>query len=170
MRLVIGIDPGVTGALARISDYGDRLSYDWVEDMPVLEATRGRRKVDAARTAALIRAAQHPLSRVFTKVEIWIEDTHAMPKNGSIASESLGRSKGVVEGIAATLEIPLYLVSPQKWKRYFSLKSGKDAARAKASELMPRWVEMWRLKKHHNRAEAALIALYGVRQGGGNDG
>jgi crossover junction endodeoxyribonuclease RuvC len=41
--------------------------------------------------------------------------------------------------------------------------AGKDAARARACELLPRLADRWPLVKHHGRAEAALLALYGIR-------
>jgi hypothetical protein len=40
----------------------------------------------------------------------------------------------------------------------------KDAARARASQLLPQAAHQWPLKKHDGRAESALIALYGARQ------
>jgi hypothetical protein len=43
----------------------------------------------------------------------------------------------------------------------------KDGARARASQLLPAGVQLWPLVKHDGRAEAALLALYGVRQLGG---
>jgi len=136
MRLVIGIDPGVTGALARISDYGDRLSYDWVEDMPVLEATRGRRKVDAARTAALIRAAQHPLSRVFTKVEIWIEDTHAMPKERLDRQREPRQKQGRRRGDRRDARDPALPREPAEVEEIFQpqIRQGRGAGEGKRAD------------------------------------
>jgi hypothetical protein len=37
----------------------------------------------------------------------------------------------------------------------------KDEAIARASELLPKASHLWTLGKHHGRAEAALISMYG---------
>jgi crossover junction endodeoxyribonuclease RuvC len=42
------------------------------------------------------------------------------------------------------------------------LSSDKEAARALALRLFPACAEHFRLKKHHGRAEAALIAKFGA--------
>jgi hypothetical protein len=42
-----------------------------------------------------------------------------------------------------------------------------DGCRARASQLLPGSADQWRLRRHDGRAEAALIALYGLRQLGG---
>ena len=54
--------------------------------------------------------------------------------------------------------------SPRRWKRALHVPKAKDAARARASQLLPEAAHQWRLRKHDGRAEAALLALYGARQ------
>jgi hypothetical protein len=44
------------------------------------------------------------------------------------------------------------------------VQKGKDASRARASELLPAYSHLWQRKRDDGRAEAALIALYGWRQ------
>jgi hypothetical protein len=41
--------------------------------------------------------------------------------------------------------------------------AAKDGARARASQLLPGAADQWPLVKHDGRAEAALIALWGIR-------
>lgn len=47
---------------------------------------------------------------------------------------------------------------------------GKDGSRARASELMPRHAGQWVRVKDDGRAEAALIALHGMRELGRTEG
>ena len=52
------------------------------------------------------------------------------------------------------------------WQKAHKVPKGKDGSRLRASELMPRYAELWRLKKHDGRSDAALIALYALTHGG----
>ena len=54
-------------------------------------------------------------------------------------------------------------MTPQRWKKALSLGQGKDAARARASQLLPAHAHYWQRVKDDGRAEAALIAVYGQR-------
>ena len=55
-------------------------------------------------------------------------------------------------------------LSAVRWKRALGVQKSKDAARARASQLLPAAAAQWGLRKHDGRAEAALLALYGARQ------
>jgi crossover junction endodeoxyribonuclease RuvC len=75
---------------------------------------------------------------------------------------SLGHSLGVIHGVMGALCIPWQPVTPSVWKKAAGLSSDKEAARAQASKLFPD-MELHRIKDH-NRAEALLIARYGLSQ------
>jgi len=49
-------------------------------------------------------------------------------------------------------------VTPAKWKKHFGLSSEKEQSRAMASKMFPE--AALHLKKHHDRAEALLLARY----------
>ena len=86
-----------------------------------------------------------------------------MPKNGSIASFKLGVSYGVCLGVVESLSHPLIKLRPQAWKGLNGLlRQPKEASRQLAIELWPDKAEHLHLVKHHNRAEAALIARAGL--------
>lgn len=153
MRLIIGIDPGVTGAVALLR--GEDLD---ILDMPVLARTK-RKEVDAVELARLIDAAAFKQQTV-----AWVEAVNAMPHDGKVGAFGFGRTVGVLHGILAAYFIALHQVRPNAWKRAMRVPAGKDGARARASELLPRYARLWCRAKDHNRAEAALIALYGQRQ------
>ena len=146
--IIVGIDPGVTGALALFRD-GTLRS---IEDMPV----------DAGRVNG------HAVTILLTLAEpdvVYLEWTQPMPKNGSIASYSLGLNTGIVIGVVQALNIPLERVRPAAWKLAMGLRGKpKAASRGMATELFPDFAAMFRRVKDDGRAEAALIARYGAYQ------
>lgn len=151
--MILGIDPGLGGALAFWWPERDELD---VIDMPTYAITvnKGKRRVvDLAALASTIES-RYPATAV-------IEDVHAMPKQGVSSSFTFGRVLGNIEALIAANGIPVRFVTPVKWKRYFGLTADKDAARKRASELMPRHAHHWQKRSHDGRAEAALIAYYG---------
>jgi crossover junction endodeoxyribonuclease RuvC len=139
---IVGIDPGLTGAIAWISNG----RAGGVVDMPV-----GDKTVDAAALADILRAINPDV--------VVIEKTQAMPKNGSIASFSLGSSTGTAVGVATTLGHPVVRLRPGDWKKASGL-TGKDkeASRFLARELFPYMGHVLTRKKDADRAEALLIA------------
>lgn len=188
----VGIDPGLTGAIAVID-------YDEIEihDTPVL-STGKRHVIDAARGAKLLREIKAYCERVTEpkqdglvlyeyvvregkRLMVTIEKSQPMPPamagktvgHGSIASFSLGQSFGIWIGILAALEIPYQLVAPATWKAALmkDQPKEKDASRLVADHLFPgqrdNW---WPLKKHHGRCDALLIAEWGRRNIDRNSG
>jgi crossover junction endodeoxyribonuclease RuvC len=144
--LTVGVDPGMTGAIAILDPYGLVAVYD----MPC-----GNGAVSAQQVAALADWAD---STVFGTVVI--EDVHSMPKQGVASSFGFGRSKGVVEGVFAMARRPLVYVAPSTWKRHLGLSKDKGASRQRAVELWPDRADLFKLAKHDGRAEAALIARW----------
>ena len=157
-NLVLGVDPGVSGAMA-VYDL-DRDAVTEVIDMPVHVVQRNgskRATLDLYQLGVFISTLS---SRLRVAV---VEDVHAMPKQGVSSTFSFGFSAGAVQGVVATLMAPIALVRPAIWKRALGLNGDKDASRRKASMMFPYAANNWPLKKHDGRAEAALIAWYGAR-------
>ena len=153
MTIVCGIDPGLSGAICLLDTEGTFC----INDMPVHALTRGgknKRELDARRLATL-------LSGRFGHA--FVEQVGSMPGQGVSSVFAFGKSYGIVLGILAAHGVPLTLVSPVKWKRALQVPASKDGARARASQLLPHAAGEWPLVKHAGRAEAALIALYGLR-------
>jgi crossover junction endodeoxyribonuclease RuvC len=151
--IVAGIDPGLDGAIAFLD--AEDLT---VADMPVLLLNRGgkrKRELDPHGVARLLRTTS--IDHAF------VEAVGARPGQGVTSMFSLGRSLGIIIGVLAALDIPLTMASPAAWKRSLGVPKAKDGARARASQLLPAAAAQWPLKKHHGRAEAALLALHGSR-------
>lgn len=137
---VVAIDPGaVSGAMAL--DCDDLIT---VADLPVANG-----QLDAATLGRTLRAAR-------VRVAV-VERVGAMPKQGVASTFKFGFACGAIYGVLAALEIPIYYVTPQTWKKHFSLiGKDKEAGRALAIQRHP---AVWglQLKKHQGRAEALLM-------------
>lgn len=157
MSVVVGIDPGLSGAIAALGADGALV----VRDMPVHEiAVNGsrRRQVDLHELDLFLGLYDGARFAV-------IEAVHAMPGQGVSSSFAFGFAAGAVQAMVAAHSMPMLLVQSNAWKRHFGLTADKDASRRRASQLMPRHAGFWPLKKHDGRAEAALLALYGTLKG-----
>ena len=154
VRFAIGIDPGLTGAIALIRN-GE---FAEVWDMPTMSrGSRNKQQVNAAEVGKILREC--PPCPAF------IEQVGAMPGQGVSSMFNFGKTAGACEGALGALQIPYSTVTPQKWKKHFGLiGKDKDMARTVAQQLMPS-APLAR-KKDCGRADAILIALYGYQQGG----
>jgi crossover junction endodeoxyribonuclease RuvC len=155
--MILGIDPGLSGALALYDPATNLLD---VRDVPTLSLTRNlknKREVDVQALVDMIAWMATSLPTVF------IENATPMPGQGSSSIFSFGKTFGILYGVCAANKLVIERVAPQSWKRLLAVPKDKDGARARASVLLPRHSTNWPLKKHDGRAEAALIALYGYR-------
>jgi crossover junction endodeoxyribonuclease RuvC len=84
-----------------------------------------------------------------------------MPKQGVASTFKYGVAYGSLRAVVALSNVPYRLVTPATWKKYFRLDADKEKSRALAIQLWP-GCGYFALKKHHGRAEAALIARYGA--------
>lgn len=157
MTTTIGIDPGLTGALACIID-GQLLT---VEDMPTFSEQRGKRTirtVNAAAVADILR--DFALANMETPTVI-IERVHAMPGQGVASSFNFGDGYGVLRGVVAALSYPVQMVEPRAWKKAAGLAANKGGSRRLATERWPQHADTFKRVKDDGRAEAALIAAFG---------
>lgn len=152
-RWTIGVDPGNSGALAAIDPIMGRLA---ILDMPVrtFGATANRREVNAASVAQWFN--RHPPSVVYLE-EVW-----GLKGDGGVNGFTFGDGYGVIRGVAAGLECDLVKVRATIWKARMKVNSDKDWSRERASQLFPSAAEFFQRKKDDGRAEAALIAFYGI--------
>ena len=151
MATVLGIDCGVTGALALVDRDGALL---WLGDMPVVDKT-----VSPSLLSDTLGHLRYSLPTLAV-----VERLHAMPPPvGSKANFSKGFSYGVVLGALAAIQCPVELPTPAAWKREMGVSSDKEAVRAKAIAAWPSWSHSFARKKDADRAEAAMLAEYGRR-------
>src|SRR5262249_34906262 len=82
-------------------------------------------------------------------------------KQGVASTFKYGVAYGALRTVVALCNIPYRLITPGKWKAHFHLDADKENSRVLAIQLWP-GCGYFALKKHHGRAEAALIARYGA--------
>ncbi len=152
---VIGIDPGLMGAIALLD--GGRARKVW--DMPVVTEGRGK-GVCAALLADILTEAQDLASE---RPQVILERVGARPGQGVSSMFSFGRAAGIAEGVAAALRLPTQRVTPDTWKRRARLTGkDKDAGRALAIALFPEVAAELARKRDGGRADALLLAYYGI--------
>jgi crossover junction endodeoxyribonuclease RuvC len=150
----LGIDPGLSGALAVLDKDGEIID---IFDMPTLEVISGTSKKQRVNPHGIVSELG-----LFKDVSIQaiIEQVNAMPGQGVTSMFSFGRSLGILEGVLAGIQIPYTLVTPAVWKRKMQVNSSKDGARELAMRTWPSKADLFKRKKDDGRAEAALLALY----------
>lgn len=154
MGLILGVDPGATGALMLIDTADRRIAAGL--DMPVLRYGSWK-LVDGAAALAWVQAQQ--IDRIV------VERADCMPNDAKAAAVQFGRVVGGIASVLIASGRPLELAAPSAWKaRAGLLHQGKEASRDLArvtfgADAAATWFS---LKKHHDRAEAALLALYGA--------
>jgi crossover junction endodeoxyribonuclease RuvC len=156
MKTYIGIDPGITGAVAFLTDDGEIE----IVDTPTYQ-DGNRTRIDAAHCSNILNDLI-----LSDGVNVFIEKSQPMPRDGCVQSFGTGYSFGLWVGILAALEIPYTLITPQAWKKAMMPGEAKekDASRIVARRLWPQQTEQYlSRKKDHGRADALLMAEYGRR-------
>lgn len=143
MTIILGIDPGIKGALALFDKAERRVT---VHDMP-----------------ATTQELDDLLSSI-PPVKFAVVEKPYYPKvigitNAARIAEAYGRIKALLytHGISANE------VRPAEWKAALNLSSNKAASRESATMFFPDDADQWKRAKDDGRAEAALIAWYGMR-------
>ncbi|WP_194303952.1 hypothetical protein [Chthonobacter albigriseus] len=125
-----------------------------VGDLPLI-GTGTQRRIDAANLAAIVR-------RLSPERSI-LEAVNAMPGQGVSSMFRFGQSLGTVAGVLGACSVPVQWVTPAKWKREAGIGADKEVGRQRAIETWPAHATTFARKKDHGRAEAALMALWGIR-------
>jgi len=159
--MILGIDPGLTGGWALLTDRGGFVGAD---DLPI--SRDGKTAwVDAAelktqiRTFSLASIERGPMLRAV------VERVHSMPKQGVASSFTFGVGFGSVLATLQLLPASVEFVTPSVWKHGIWGCQKKAASLDKARLLFPE--ASLQRKKDNGRAEALLIAFWACR--GGSD-
>ena len=143
--IYIGIDPGKNGGIAVMSS--DIINvYTFSEETLIEELGLISRCIKAGESAKCV-----------------LEKVNAMPGQGVVSMFNFGQNYGFIQGVLKAYGIPYELVSPQKWKKEFSVTSDKNTSIEVAKRLFPgvNLKATERCKKDHDgMAEALLIAEY----------
>jgi crossover junction endodeoxyribonuclease RuvC len=152
--IIIGVDPGISGAISIIEDKKILEVYD---TPTMIDGKKNKRQINSAQVTNIIKERLNKDKEIV----VVVEQVNAMPGQGVTSMFNFGQSFGVIKGICAALSLPIYFVRPSKWKKHFNLiKTNKDASRTKVIEAYPEISSKLHRKKDSNRADAILIALY----------
>lgn len=171
---VMGIDPGLDGAISWVGDEGADAMV-----MPVLAG--------GPDAPALVRLFEEKRPSL-----VVLESASIRPRESGKSGLTIGRNWGVIVGVLVALRIKHEIVAPDVWKRQIGLvtretgpkgeteeqkaerlarqkKKRKEEAILLAQRLYPD-VDLRRSaraeKPHDGKAESLLLAEYGRRQGG----
>jgi crossover junction endodeoxyribonuclease RuvC len=153
MTRIIGIDPGVNGAIACVD------TAEWslaISDMPLELGTGSKKMVSAKGVIDAIRQCEpdHAI----------LELVHSSPQQGVVSVWSFAEGYGCVKAAVLAHDVSLWPVRPQDWKAAIKCPKDKKQATTRASQLFPSAHSLFygpRGGAFDGRAEAAMLALYG---------
>ena len=151
---IIGIDPGLTGAIAILEDNKVLRIYD----MPVMaEGKKNKKQLNSAQLVNILKESTINNDEIV----VIVEQVNAMPGQGVTSMFNFGQTFGAIKGVCAALNLPIFFVRPSKWKKHFELiNSSKDASRTKVIEMYPSLSSQLDKKKDVNKSDAILIARF----------
>ena len=155
MTVIIGIDPGLKGAIC-MHRGPDNIE---VFDMPTIERIvngKARNMVDPYQFRDIIINAG-PCNMVV------LEKLSTRPGESPIAALSYGIGFGQMIGVLVALERPYTTVTPQEWTKVLRVGADKDLHRLVAMQNFPHAADLFKRKKDDGRADAALIAHWASR-------
>ena len=151
---ILGIDPGLSGAIAIL----EKKKVLNLFDMPVM--TEGKKNKKQLNSAQLVNIKRENSSGD-EEIVVVVEQVNAMPGQGVTSMFNFGQTFGAIKGVCAALNLPIFFVRPSKWKKYFELiNSSKDSSRTKVIEMYPSLSSQLAKKKDVNKSDAILIARY----------
>lgn len=147
--IVIGVDPGLRGAIVAVDDKLQVVKVDsargWVKS--------GRYREEAM-LAHLVR---------YTEIQpslIVIEEQHARPDEGVVSSFTNGIGFGLWRGLTAHIADRRMVIDPRRWQAV--VHKGALGATTKRRSIHVARVRLGLDVDDHNVADAACIALYGL--------
>ena len=152
--IIVGIDPGQTGAIAFLDTFG---SID-VHDMPTYPNKKGKTDLNLYEIGSILKP------RTGGRRIAVIEQVHAMPKQGISSAFRFGEGYGALQMALMGHGYELNYVTPTQWKRHFGLNRNKGLSRGLATQRFPGSASSFTRVKDDGRAEASLIALYGAEK------
>ena len=154
--LIIGIDPGISGAIC----FFQNGEITGVIDMPSMaDGKKNKRQINSQQVFNEI--SERIINIPKKEIIVVIEQVSAMPGQGVTSMFNFGQSFGVLKGICSAMQLSMYFVRPAKWKKYYGLiKTEKYASRTKVIEIFPYISNKLSKKKDSNKADAILIANF----------
>ena len=149
-KIIIGIDPGFSGAIAFYNSTTKRLK---IYDLP-LKKIMNKNQIDGVRFSQMIRFISDDIEFAA------IEDVHAMPNQGVVSTFRFGYNAGILLGVLCAHGLKILRIKPSVWKSALNLSANKKDSIELAKKAFPKYKGYFTRQKDDGRAEAALIALF----------
>ena len=152
---IVGVDPGFTGAIAILDPKSWSLL---IHDMPTVEIGKGKPVLNHRHTFDLL-----DLGSTTRKAAI-LERVASRPGQGVSATFRFGQCAGALEMALAAQGYEIFMPTPQTWKKHLKILNDQTGsmARGLATQRFPAQASLFSRVKDHGRAEAALMALWGL--------
>ena len=106
---IIGIDPGLSGAIAILKDSKVLNLFD----MPVMsEGKKNKRQLNSAQLVNIIKENTDKND----EIAVVVEQVNAMPGQGVTSMFNFGQTFGAIKGVCAALNLSIFLLDPQNGK------------------------------------------------------
>ena len=152
--MIISIDCGLTGGIFRLKDDGSVIDYYRMPVISIKKNGKDKKELDIKAARDLIKDAD-----VVVMEKVW-----AYRGQGVSSIWTFGQMYGSLLGIIETLDKPLCLVTPQKWKTSYDFivkgdtkKNQKKAAISQVRELLGD------KKLTEGQAESYLIGMHYIK-------
>lgn len=166
-RLLLGIDPGTTGALSVFVDG----TLEQVERLPVIKRkatakAKGGTELDTPAMVARLRAIRRDyvgLTHTAVIEEVGTFTPAAKGKAGSnaVTTAKLAGIAGEIRGALAALGFTVHQVRPRAWKAHHGMQGADKAQAIALAKRAHPWLVLEN-KSSADLAEAVLIGSYGV--------
>ncbi len=153
----VGIDPGLTGAVAVLAADG---TLQGLYDTATLAISKSKGVHYTYDIPGMVQILA-PLACMGAHVTI--EQSQPMPGQGVTSMFTTGLGYGLWLGVLTGLKLPYTPVPASMWKKALRLSKDKEQCRARAIQLFPE--ADLRRKRDHGRSEALLIAHWSMQRG-----
>jgi Holliday junction resolvasome RuvABC endonuclease subunit len=172
MTTIIGIDPGLKGAIAIMCEENVAIPSAtlvsasrsgrgvYIYDMPIRRLSKNKTRIDMEKISEILNIYK----REGDDMIAWIERPFVLPHVSRQSALTAGINFGLIIAALFNAKIPIREVHASEWQKtikYGIKKGDKFASIEKARELYPAANLMRNGKPDHNRAEAVLIAEFG---------
>lgn len=151
----LGIDPGNKGAVAILQPFTGVLE---IEDLPIIKEEGYSREfsfLDECKLSDIIRL--HSPKKSF------VERVYGIKGDSAAGAFTFGCNFGAIRATLRLNGIDVDYFPPATWKAGMNLSSDKKLSRELAKKIFPAYSKLF---TRGDKAEAALIALYGIMKDG----
>jgi hypothetical protein len=159
MPAIIGIDPGVNGAIVVLKGK-EIVSAFPIPTFMVTVGKKNRQEYDITATLKIFEAVK---SEYGANCYAVLEKMFTLPKTGHVVAYKTGEGMMLIKALLCACDIPYNQIAPKEWKKKYGLvgKNNPDDSIMKLSELYPKYnLSVFKKKAvRQGVADAILIGL-----------